>query len=251
MQAGESYSVVADGGTAAGHLGGTRITTNNKLIAVTVSDDSVDDPSAGHYDLLGDQLVPIQTVGAGGEYTIGNDFIVIKTRLSIDEHYFIVATDGATVVTVDGVSYPAINTGQTLAVVISGDTDYITCDKRVYLFHVGGFQREMGGALLPTIDGCKGSTRVSFTRTSNAPFYINLLVEGDSKDAFYMEYEDGTVYQIPPGNFTQVPNMPVGEVWWYLDRGANDFPDAQSPGVPNGEVTTIYNTETIFPNGTI
>lgn len=249
MQAGETYSVVADSRIAANHLGGTKVTSNNKLIAVTLSDDSVDDPSAGHYDLLGDQLVPVQTPGAGGEYTIGYDFIVIKTRLSIDEHYFIVATDGATNVQVDGVDNYTVNPWQTLSIVISGDTDYITCDKRVYLFHVGGFQREMGGALLPTIDGCKGSTRVSFTRTSGAPFYINLLVEGDSKDAFYMEYEDGSVYQIPPGNFTQVPNMPVGEEWYYLDRGANDFPDAQSPGVPNGEVTTIYNTETIFQMG--
>ncbi|PLX24369.1 MAG: hypothetical protein C0599_02335, partial [Salinivirgaceae bacterium] len=249
MQAGETYSVVADDEAAAAHLGGTRVTSNSKLIAVTLSDDSVDDPGASHYDLLGDQLVPIQTVGAGGEYTIGYDFIVIKTRLSIDEHYFIVATDGATNVEVDGVNVGTINTGQTLPVIISGDTDYITCDKRVYLFHVGGFQREMGGALLPTIDGCKGSTRVSFTRTSGAPFYINLLVEGDATDAFFMEYEDGTVYQIPQGNFTQVPNTPAGEEWYYLDRGANDFPDAQAPGVPDGEVTTIYNTETIFQMG--
>jgi gliding motility-associated-like protein len=249
MQAGQTYSIVADDEAAGNHLGGSHVTSNNKLIAVTISDDSVDDPGASHYDLLGDQLVPIQTPGAGGEYTIGQEFIVIRTRLSIDEHYYIVATDGATNIEVDGVNIGTINTGATQAVIISGDTDYISCDKRVYLFHVGGFQREMGGALLPTIDGCKGSTRVSFTRTSGDPFYINLLVEGDATDAFYMEYEDGTVYQIPQGNFTQVPDMPAGEEWYFLDRGVNDFPDAQSPGVPNDEVTTIYNTETIFQMG--
>jgi hypothetical protein len=247
MQAGQTYSVVADDEAFDSHLVGTKVTSNNKLIAVTISDDSVDDPTGNHYDLLGDQLVPVQS--NLGEYKIGYDHIVVKTRLEVDEHYFILATEATTNVEIDGSYVGTITTGQTLPVAISGNTDYISCDKRVYVFHVGGFDREMGGALLPSIDGCKGSSRVSIPRIIDEIFNINLLVKGDAYDSFYMKYEDSTIYQIPPDSFALVPNMPEGESWYYLKRTANNFANSQSPGVPVGQTATIYNTKSIFQMG--
>ncbi len=249
MSKGETYSIVADDEAAGGHLSGTHITTNGKLIAVTLSDDSVDDPGVSGWDLIGDQLVPINA--SDGELLIGNNFIVVRTDLSDPENYFIVATNGVTNIDVDGANVNTINTGEIHPQVISGDVDYISCDKPVYLFHVGGTGNEMGGALLPTLDGCKGSLRVSFTRTGDAAddFRLNLLVEADGRDNFQMQYEDGTTFNIPAGNFTQVPNTPVGEDWYYLDLGNNTFADATGGGVPIDEVTTIVNTEKVFQLG--
>ncbi|PLX22748.1 MAG: hypothetical protein C0599_05695 [Salinivirgaceae bacterium] len=248
MQAGETYSIVADDEAAASHLGGTKITSNNKKIAVTLSDDSVDFPTVTGWDLIGDQIVPVQNP-TNGDNTIGYDYVVVKTRLLADESYFILATEDNTNIEIDGSYSGTLNTGQTLPVIISGDTDFISCDKRVYLFHVGGFDREMGGALLPSIDGCKGSSRVSIPRIIDEIFNINLLVKGDAYDSFYMKYEDSTTYHIPPDSFAMVPNMPEGENWYYLKRTANTFEDGQSPGVPVGQTTTIYNTKSIFQMG--
>ena len=251
LNRGETYSVVSQDENIGSHLGGTHITVlNNKVIAVTVSDDSVKSPSGG-WDLLGDQLVPIETPGVDGELKIGQEYIVVRTRLTladVDEYIFILATADNTQVEIDGaIVDPDLDQGETYAHPMTDATDYVLTSEPVYLFHVGGFGEEMGGALLPTIDGCKGSTRVSFARTPGGDFFINLLVKKDDRDGFVMEYEDGSTWNIPVGFFNQVPN--TGDTWYYLDRGNNQFVDGTGGGVPIGEVTTIYNTKGIFQMG--
>ncbi|WP_462280842.1 PKD domain-containing protein, partial [Salinivirga cyanobacteriivorans] len=251
LNRGETYSVVSQDENIGSHLGGTHITvTNDKAIAVTVSDDSVDSPSGG-WDLLGDQLVPIETPGVDGELKIGQEYIVVRTRLTladVDEYFFILATADNTQVEIDGaIVDPDLDQGETYAHSMTDATDYVNTSEPVYLFHVGGFGEEMGGALLPTIDGCKGSTRVSFTRTVGGDFFINLLVKENDRDGFVMEYEDGSTWNIPTGYFLPVPN--TGNAWYYLDRNQNQFANGTGGGVPIGEVTTIYNTKGIFQLG--
>ncbi len=53
---------------------------------------------------------------------------------------------------------------------------HIYADKPVYVFHVNGYIRELGGAVLPTIDGCTGSLSVSFVRSKTSPLIIPTLI---------------------------------------------------------------------------
>ena len=54
------------------NLGGTLITSNNP-IAVTIADDSVKNAGGGCYDLIGDQIVPVENLGA--EYIANRGFM--------------------------------------------------------------------------------------------------------------------------------------------------------------------------------
>jgi hypothetical protein len=123
--------------------------------------------------VAGDQLVP--TSIAGKEYA------VIRTFLDNWDHIYILGTATGTTVTVyntaGGIVAPSpttINAGQQLYYQLPvGQTYYrIVANKPVYVWHVGGFGCEQGGAILPPIDICTGSTQVAFARTSTENFTL-------------------------------------------------------------------------------
>ncbi len=115
LNKGETYSCLAASQTAAGHLGGTHI-TSTKPIAVTIKDDSVHGTPQGCKDLIGDQTVPI--VNADGNPIVGFEYIVMRGKINLinpnaatpdpdgiptGERIFIMATEPNTQVFIDGV----------------------------------------------------------------------------------------------------------------------------------------------------
>jgi len=188
--------------TTAARLRGTRV-TSSKPIAITIKDDSFYHTSGGCYDLAGDQMVP--TSIAGKEYAI------IRTFLNNHDHIYILGTQNGTNVTVYNtaggiVASTTVNAQQQLYYQIPTTQTYyrVVTDKPVYVWHIGGFGCEQGGAILPPIDICTGSTQVAFARTSTENFYIIMMVRKGAENGFLF---DGVVRNdlFPPASFVAIP----------------------------------------------
>lgn len=183
---------------AGNNLAGT-IVTSDKKIAITVSDDSVN-PSGGGgcFDIMGDQIVPVDV--------IGRDYIVNKGFLNSgsDESAFITATENFTTVTVDNglaITTVTLNQGDTYQYSITEQLTYIQADKKVYLLHMSGYGCELGQAILPPLS-CAGSDQVSFPRTNNRSFLLNLLCPAGSEGDFLV---NGSVTTVQASDFSPVP----------------------------------------------
>ena len=74
------------------------------------------------------------------------------------------------------------------------DYVHIRGDKKLSVLHVSGFGCEVGGAILPPIDKCTGSTNLSVTRSTTEAFFFNLMVWSGAEDEFYIDgvLQDGT-----------------------------------------------------------
>ena len=165
-------------------------------IAVITRDDMVEAPS-GNVDFVGDQLVPTTM--------IGNDYAIVRGQLKDkEEHVYVVATQDATNVKVDGNSISALNAGMSASINISSlkpITD-IHSDKPIYVYHLSGFssssKTQFAGALIPTITTCTGSTRVAFNRTKPDPydFYLNILVRNGAETSFELKAQTAILAQI-------------------------------------------------------
>ncbi len=199
LQKGQTYSARAVSPLAAEHPSGSHI-TSTKPIAVTVKDDSMQ--SAGNYDLGGDQIIPLDF--------IGKEYIAIKVSdvLNTDRLY-VVVTKPNTTISLNGTSMTTINAGQTYEIHLLTPTGYITASDSVYVYHVAGFAQELGGAILPPL-GCTGSRQVSFTRSTNELFYIQLVVKSGYEQYFTL---NGSSTLVPAGVFNTVPF--TGGVWKY------------------------------------
>lgn len=237
LHRGQVYSArtVSEAGTE--HPSGTRI-TSTKPIAVTVKDDSVLEET--NWDLLGDQLVPVEQIGT--EYIVG--------RLSLpaynSDRIYIVATEDTTIIYQDALLIPVdtIHTGETSSLQFQDNVCYIRTNKPVYLWHVGGFGNELAGALLPEIS-CTGSRKVRFTRSNSESFALNIIVKTSGVNNFLL---NGKGLPGTPNVFTEVPGT-SGE-WSFaqiffsqialkpgssnlLENSSNDF----HLGILNGEAT--------------
>jgi hypothetical protein len=78
-------------------------------------------------------------------------------------------------VIVEGLYLPPIklNKGQSYTVTVSIPAIYVHSDKAVYVLHVTGFGCEVGMAVLTAIN-CTGSKRISFTRSTDEFFAVNI-----------------------------------------------------------------------------
>jgi len=238
LDKGQTFPCVATSRNANMHPAGSHV-TSNKPITVTIYDDSSTHSAGGCRDLNGDQLVPVDI--------IGKTYIALKGGLNSNERIFIVATEDDTDVDIDGVPFTNLAfAGNMNSIALAANATYVEADKPVYVYHVSGYGCEVGGAVLPTIDGCTGSYTVSITRSTVQSFYLNLMIKAGSEDKFYFEYEDGTSFNIPPSWFEPVPGNPI----WVVLKAANSlFADGTVGGIPEGEVTRVYNTEDIFHLG--
>ncbi|UCG27910.1 MAG: PKD domain-containing protein [Bacteroidales bacterium] len=258
LNRGETYSARAVTQLAADHLGGTHI-TSNKPIAVSIKDDSVWAEPQGCKDLIGDQVVPVRRVD--NRRIVGYEYIVMRGKINLinpavdptdgvpsGERVFILATQPNTQVFVNGAFYSNIAfAGQQVSYELSQNSTHIAGDKPIYVLHVSGFGCEFGGAVLPTIDGCTGSLEVSFTRSTNEGFYLNIMTLDAAKDNFTMHYEDGSTFNIPANWFE-----PVGATGFVCLKEANkQFANGTGGGVPQNEVVKITNSESVFHLGLI
>jgi PKD repeat protein len=243
LNKGQTYSARALGQLANQHLMGTYI-KSNKPVAVTIKDDSVHAQPQGCRDLIGDQIIPTRLLGR--EYIVMRGIINL-TNTNLDpvegtasgERVFILAVEDSTEIFINGLSFGIRNKGQTLNYEIRNNSTYINSTKPVYVLHTAGFGCELGGAVLPTIEGCTGSTQVTFYRTSDLPFYMNLMVRKGYEDAFRIVHPNGTIYNIPATWFED-----AGTSGWVVLKTGNKL--FNTTWVPINQALTIENTKKQF-----
>jgi len=211
------------------------VVLSNKPVAISIKDDSNHNPSGGCYDLMLDQIVPVNI--------LGTDYIAVKGALNAtgDESLFLMAVENNTQIFMDGSATPA-------ATLFAGqyyrhDMDYITtaggaafasASKPVYAIHVTGFGCEQGMAILPPLN-CAGSTSVSFTRSTSEAFFLNLLVRNGSQDDFVVAPATAT---IPASAFQAVPG--TGGEWMAARIQYN------TTQIPVNQAFRVTNTTDVF-----
>lgn len=194
LNAGETFSCVGTNTAAFATLAGSKI-TSDKPIAVTHSDDSLF--NNGAWDLIGDQIVPVDI--------LGTEYIAIK-GWATDERVYIVATEDNTTYYLNGNtgSTVNINAGQLQSYPISGNAIYINSDKPIYVLHLSGHATEIGDALLPPIE-CTGSDRVGFVRTGSGTFTV-LVATTVGNESNFLVNGNGAILQA--GAFFPIPGNP-------------------------------------------
>ena len=208
LQRGQTYSARADSETAVGHPAGSHI-TSTKPIAVTVKDDSV---IAGGWDLIGDQLVPVP-------YT-GSQYIVMRGQLNhpdetINKEFtYLVITENATQISVNGTVLGTYNQGDVVPVGITATDPFVVIEsnnyQKFYAFHISGNGGEIAGAILPPTDQCSGNSRVGFSYSYGDPgqsLYINIMVQVAAINGFTVD--GATAAWLNPASFVTT----AGGIW--------------------------------------
>ena len=213
------------------------IVVGNKKIAVTVSDDSVI-PSGGGgcYDILGDQLVPTDVIGK--EYIVNKGFL----NPGSDESAFVTATENYTTITIEditGITSTILNQGDTYQYSITEQLTHVIADKNVYVNHMAGYGCELGSAILPPLN-CAGSSSVSFPRTNNFSFLLDIVCPAGSEGDFLVN-GDPTIVQA--ANFSVVP----GTGGTFVGAQIN----ISTATIASGSSNFIENTTDLFSLGII
>jgi gliding motility-associated-like protein len=247
------------GRSAEDHLAGVQIIAheqNNKnkrkKIAVTLKDDSMKSLVGGCYDAGGDQTIPVNIIGTKyiamrGQLdngTLSSWYKPPPTETIIMEKLFILATQDGTDININGLYITTINKSVTYEYSIPIGQDYVSIEasKPVYVLQISGFGCEMGEAILPPIDKCTGSREVSFTRSTNEGFYMNIMVRDGAKDSFKVSV-NGVIKSLIAGtSFTKI----TGTDWWAARLGP--FTTTQ---IPVGATVKIWNTQDLFHLGII
>ncbi len=185
--------------------GGT-IIVSNKLIVVSINDDSMNYPGYGCADNAGDQVLP--------DNNAGTQFILVKGYFygTNPDYYFVFATEDQTQVKVDGVLVATLNIGEHYQGSLSNESSYIETSKNAHMFHVSGFGCEIGGASIPSLL-CTGSTAVAVTRATAQNFYINII----SPTAIISNFTfNGLSNIITASDFFPVPG--TGGIWMFARK---------------------------------
>ncbi|MDO8367643.1 MAG: T9SS type A sorting domain-containing protein [Saprospiraceae bacterium] len=197
LNRGQTYSGAAASQLAAQHPTGSKIVAD-KPIAVTVKDDLLEGgPIYGGFcrDLMGDQLVPIDK--------LGTRYVVQKGMLNGNEFAFVVATQNATQIKLDGVVAGAINEGEQLNLSITAGGHFVESSAPVYVLQMTGNNCELAGEILPALD-CSGSNSVRFVRSTDEPFYLFLTTRSGSEGGFLLNGNAGLIqasdFQVVPGS---------------------------------------------------
>jgi PKD repeat protein len=173
LDKGETFAFRAEERFANRHINGVRVKSDKK-IAITGYDDSMAQ-AAGCRDTFGDQLVPISL--------FGREYLVMKGQLFANEKLFVTTLYPNTQIFVNGIFQETVpNAGEVRSYDVSTNTVYVNTSQPSMVVHITGYGCEMGGAYLPTIEGCTGSYSVTFTRTPNTldSFFMNLMVRNDT-----------------------------------------------------------------------
>ncbi|MCG8410207.1 MAG: PKD domain-containing protein, partial [Bacteroidales bacterium] len=238
------------------HLGGLIIrVTSGPGVAVVKKDDSVRDDMGGGYDIIGDQWVPYR--GAAGEDNdiLGTEYVAMKGGLGNNREWVYVAAPedntriwwGGTIDTTTTMPNATINRGQQQGVqfnsgIYPNDFLNIISNKPLSVLHVSGNGTEMGGAVLPPIDRCTGSTSVTFVRDISWPLYINIMVRAGAQGGFLF---DGVVRN------DIIDSMAFNPVGLSGDWVAAQFLFTGTGVIDVGDVHTITNTRDVFHLGLI
>ena len=247
LKRGQTLNLQAASQSANKHLNGTIIESDG-LIAVQWKDDSVHkkNPSniyskseCGSYDLIGDQLV--RTELSGREYIVMRGQLGENSKVKGEYVYLMSTVDETTTITAKAVdedgnvvnlTVSSLNgIGDMTRILLNQrfvdddskknyDVVHIKASKPIVVMHIAGFGGEMGGAILPRIEGCTGSTDVSVCRSTEEGFFLNIMCKKAHKGDFTISikgrYDNKA---IPSDWFTDIP----GTEWCYLDKAHVEF----------------------------
>lgn len=251
LDRGETFSLLPDWHAAdnwwdrraANHMTGTHITVKDgKKVAVTIKDDSMKHPTRGCYDLVGDQLVPLDILGL--------EYIAMRGQLFDPlENLFIVATEDNTSIWFQGnagAPDQILNQYEDHEYQVPSGTDivHVRADKKIIVLHISGFGCEMGGAILPPTDKCTGSGRVGFTRSTagdGEEFFMNIMVRNGAEDNFLFNGAAPTFF-----DETDFVNIP-GTTDWLAAR----IGPVAAGTIPRNTPQLLSNTEDVFHLGII
>ena len=232
---------------------GTTIKSSGKIV-VQWKDDSlyakyVSENAGGKgtsWDAAGDQLVPVELAG--------KEYIVMRGQLADDggnnrmyENVYFMATETGTTT----IEFKTDN-GESLSnttlngigkwgklLLNSGNMEvnpkknynavHIKANKNIIVWHISGSSgAEVGGAILPTIQGCTGSEDVTVCRstTDKFDFWLNIMCKEAYIDDFIVTV-GGNDYEIPYTWFDTIP----GTGWCYLNRDHMKF-SSQNGNIP-------------------
>ena len=196
LQKGQSYAIEANSKSPGAHLRNTRIIAS-KPIAVNTSDDSVE--LNGHYDLVGDQLVPVSMMGT--------EYFAIKSGLGTEYIYCFPTEDGTTI-SINGTAVRTLNVGEEMEQVITHPVEHISADKPIAVFQLTvNSSGEMGGTVLPHVH-CTGSLGTSCFRprlNNNSQMYVTVVVKTEKVGGFSV---NGDPDVLTADDFTPVPSNP-------------------------------------------
>ena len=195
LNRGQSYAIEAASCQPLDHIRNTWV-TSNKPIAVNTSDDSVN--LNGHYDLVGDQIVPVDL--------LGTDYIAIWNNNSSEYLYFF-PTEDNTQVYLNGNPDPLVtlNVGEEYAYHINSAVVYINANHPLAVFQLSSTSvGEMGGTVLPQIS-CTGSRKTVYKRQNNSNLVVTLIVGTPYTDGFRL---NGDASYLTAADFQPVPANP-------------------------------------------
>ncbi len=180
----------------ANNLSGSHI-ASDKPISVTVADDGAKATFSGCWDLIGDQIVPVNIVGT--------EYVIVKGDIMAAENegIYVVATNSNTSLTFDDgvVTTTVINTGDTYFYKTNQPLTSLVASKDVYAMHVSGMGCEMSEAIVPPL-ACAGSTITHFTRNNGQTFNLNLFCKTGSQNTFTL---NGSTSLVTAAAFTVIP----------------------------------------------
>ncbi|PBQ34747.1 hypothetical protein CNR22_24215 [Sphingobacteriaceae bacterium] len=209
------------------------IVVSDKPIAVTVSDDSVNPTGQGCYDLMGDQIVPVDLVGT--------DYIINRGQLNAGsgEAFFVVATQNFTKVEIVGAVTTTVllNKGDTYTHNMDNNLTYARSDKNVYLLSASGYGCELGEAILPPLN-CAGSDSVTFTRNNGNTFFLNVLCKAAAISNFTLVNSSNTI-AISASLFTVIPVTSTLQGGPYYGAQLGPFSTSQ---IPVNSSNLLYNS---------
>lgn len=270
MQRGQTLNLQAASQDKLAKSGGGIVVKSTGKIAVQWKDDSlyagfVNENEGGKgtsWDAAGDQLVPVSLAG--------KEYIVMRGQLGsngsnkmYENVYFMSTVDEPTTIqfktdegdvianqTISGIGAwgKLLLNSKNMGVREKKNYNavYIKSDNPIIVWHISGSAgAELGGAILPTIEGCTGSEDVSVCRstTSAFGFWLNIMCKQAHIKDFIVTY-NGTDYPLPQSWFKPIP----GTGWYYLNRDHMKF-SAQNGDIPAiglGKVVRVRNTTGIF-----
>ena len=218
LNRGQVYSSTASSGLNINHLGGSTV-TSSKEIAITVKDDGLNNSRC--WDMGGDQLIPVDNLST--EYIAIQGYLVT----GITDRVFITAVSNNTSVYVGGVLSGVINANQTLVIPFTSPAIHITSSSKIYAFQMSGSGCEIGLSSLPSIS-CRGSSEVSFTRSSTAQLTLIIITRTINQNFFLL---NGNA--VNAGNFSLVPNTSGQWVYARITVPTNDVPALASARLTN------------------
>ncbi len=230
LNRGQSYSAVAASNAANQHLEGSTVNAA-KPVAILLADDFLSNPGQPCADLIGDQTIPVNT--------LGTEYIATKGYLFGSlEKLFILATANGTTIRKDGVLVATINSGQTFVADITNASTYIQSSSPVYVYQVSGIGCEYGSAILPPIN-CTGSLSTTFAKGTSRSIYLNTFVKSGGEGFFKV---NGQSNVIKSADFTPVPG--TSNQWLSASVSLNI-------NIPLDSPVTITNSRTFFHVGVL